>query len=117
MIITVVTYGDYYLDSQWDRGGWVATGPGTMALKWETDFDLSIVLRNIAVVIALSAAEQRGREWIPDDGMKVCDGCGQFIDEEMCPCGTPSADHTISDGHSPGVMGCICYQSRREDMP
>lgn len=42
------------------------------------------------------------------DTIAFCEGCGKEIDPEVCHCGDLIVDHTISDGHYPVPMGCIC---------
>lgn len=42
----------------------------------------------------------------------LCPGCHAEIDESVCCCGSSTASHNQSDGHSPVPMGCVCHQER-----
>lgn len=39
---------------------------------------------------------------------RICEGCKQEVDDELCHCGISIDAHTFGDGHSPVSMGCAC---------
>lgn len=55
----------------WHRAEWVAIEPGVRKIRYETDFDVTILLRNIAVAGGLTKAYIDGRV----DGIKD----GEFL--------------------------------------
>ena len=65
-IVTTNAFGDE--PSGWIRAEWVTLRPGVRMIRYQTDYDLTVFLRNIAVVGALARAWQLGNEngkWKP----------------------------------------------------
>jgi hypothetical protein len=46
--------------------------------------------------------------------MSECLFCHMTIDPNTCHCGDPVDTHTISSGHAPIPLGCICYYADEE---
>jgi len=56
-IITSTTYGDD--PAIWHRAEWVLTGPGMKAIRYETDYDLTVLLANLSIAGGLELAWRR----------------------------------------------------------
>lgn len=80
MLVNVVTtnvFGDE--PDGWVRAEWVTPRPGVRMIRYQTDYDLSIFLRNVAVAGALCAAWKCGRNdstvfcgyWLPGCGKEM----------------------------------------------
>jgi NTP pyrophosphatase (non-canonical NTP hydrolase) len=52
---------------------------------------------------------------------RLCGGCGFYVDDTTCGCGSPIEGHgsPMTEGHGPIPMGCDCYRHypRDEDRP
>lgn len=59
-IVTWTVYGGE--PTGWHRAEWVTRSPGVRAIRYETDFDLTCFLRNVAVAGALATAWRLGNE-------------------------------------------------------
>lgn len=46
---------------RWHRAEWVTRGPGVRAIRYQTDYDLTVFLRNVAVAGGLEVARRIGR--------------------------------------------------------
>lgn len=58
MIITVCTYGAE--PAHWNYCEWVFTEPGVKKIRYQTNYDLTILLHNLYVVMGLAAERRRG---------------------------------------------------------
>jgi hypothetical protein len=59
-IITHVRYGGGSDPLTWHRAEWVTTGAGVRAIRYETDYDLTTLLRNLSVAGGLALAWKMG---------------------------------------------------------
>lgn len=63
-------------------------------------------------------AVARAKGWWDDwPTFRLCSGCGSYVDDETCGCGSPIEGHgsPMAEGHGPIPMGCNCFRSYRSD--
>ena len=58
-IVTWTEYGGS--PTGWHRAEWVTRSPGIRAIRYETDFDLTCLFRNIAIAGGLATAWRDGQ--------------------------------------------------------
>jgi hypothetical protein len=87
--VNIVTWTEYAERGKptpegWHRAEWVTLSPGLRAIRYETDFDVSIFLHNVSIAGALSLARNQGRGEHEAMGCRFCGDTSHRAVDAVC---------------------------------
>lgn len=63
-IVTGTTYGGEPVG--WHQAEWVTMNPGVKAIRYETDYDLTVLLANLSIAGGLELATMRAQQFVKE---------------------------------------------------